>query len=132
MMVAGPLAMAAGLGGVALLMPVRPVTVLPLLIVLTGLGIGVCWVFGVQGIMSGAKPGERDLAASSVATVQQTGMALGAGAAGIVANVAGLSGGLTTGNIAHAAFWVPASFVAAALVAAVMGTRLIALSRRAA
>jgi MFS family permease len=132
MMVAGPLAMAVGLSGVALLMPVRPVTVLPLLIILTGLGIGVCWVFGVQGIMSGAKAGERDLASSSVATVQQTGLALGAAAAGIVANIAGLSGGLTTGNIASAAFWVPASFVVAALSAAIIGGRLISLSRRAA
>jgi MFS family permease len=132
MMVAGPLAMAAGLSGVALLMPVRPVTILPLLIVLTGLGIGVCWVFGVQGIMSGAKPGERDLASSSVATVQQTGLALGAAAAGIVANIAGLSGGLTAGNIANAAFWVPASFVVAAMAAAIIGGRLISLTRRAA
>ena len=130
MMVVGPLAMAAGLSGVALLMPVRPVTVLPLLIVLTGLGIGVCWVFGVQGIMSGAKPAERDLASSSVATVQQTGLALGAAAAGIVANIAGLSGGLTVGNIASAAFWVPASFVVAALAAALMGVRLVSLSWR--
>jgi MFS family permease len=132
MMVAGPLAMSAGLLGIALFMTAQPVAVLPPLIVLTGLGIGVCWVFGVQGIMSGAKPGERDLAASSVATVQQTGFALGAAASGIVANVAGLSGGLTTGDIASAAFWVPASFVLAAAAAAIMGARLVSLSRRAA
>jgi len=53
-MVAGPLAMAAGLLGIALFMTAQPVAVLPPLIVLTGLGIGICWVFGVQGIMSGA------------------------------------------------------------------------------
>ncbi len=129
-MVAGPLAMAAGLFGIALFMTAQPVAVLPPLIVLTGLGIGICWVFGVQGIMSGAKPGERDLASGSVATVQQTGFALGAAASGIVANVAGLSGGLTTGGIASAAFWVPLSFVSVALVAAVTGWRLVALSRR--
>lgn len=132
MMVAGPLAMSAGLLGIALFMTAQPVAVLPPLIVLTGLGIGVCWVFGVQGIMSGAKPGERDLASGSVATVQQTGFALGAAASGIVANMAGLSGGLTTGGIASAAFWVPASFVVVAMAAAVMGGRLVALSRRAA
>ncbi|TAJ35523.1 MAG: MFS transporter [Reyranella sp.] len=132
MMVAGPLAMSAGLLGIALFLTAQPVAVLPPLIVLTGLGIGVCWVFGVQGIMSGAKPGERDLASGSVATVQQTGFALGAAASGIVANVAGLSDGLTSGGIASAAFWVPASFVAVAMVAAVMGGRLVALSRRAA
>ena len=129
-MVAGPLAMAAGLSGIALFMTAQPVAVLPPLIVLTGLGIGICWVFGVQGIMSGAKAGERDLASGSVATVQQTGFALGAAASGIVANVAGLSGGLTTGGIASAAFWVPLSFVSVALMAAVMGWRLVSLSRR--
>jgi len=130
MMVAGPLAMSAGLLGVGLFMTAQPVAVLPALIVLTGLGIGVCWVFGVQGIMAGAKPGERDLASGSVATVQQTGLALGAAASGIVANVAGLSGGLTTGNISSAAFWVPISFVVVAMVAAAMGGRLVWLSRR--
>ncbi|MBI3196739.1 MAG: MFS transporter [Rhodospirillales bacterium] len=130
MMVAGPLAMSAGLLGVGLFMTAQPVAVLPPLIVLTGLGIGVCWVFGVQGIMAGAKPGERDLASGSVATVQQTGFALGAAASGIVANIAGLSGGLTTGSIASAAFWVPISFVVVAMVAAVMGGRLVWLSRR--
>lgn len=130
MMVAGPLFMAAGLFGIALFMTAQPVAVLPPLIVLTGLGIGVCWVFGVQGIMSGAKAGERDLAAGSVANVQQTGFALGAAASGIVANLAGLSGGLTTGGIASAAFWVPVSFVSVALVAALMGWRLVTLSRR--
>jgi MFS family permease len=129
-MVAGPLAMAVGLSGIALFMTAQPVAVLPPLIVLTGLGIGVCWVFGVQGIMSGAKAGERDLASGSVATVQQTGFALGAAASGIVANVAGLSGGLTTGGIASAAFWVPLGFVLVALMAAVMGWRLVSLSRR--
>lgn len=132
MMVAGPLGMSAGLLGIALFMTAQPVAVLPPLIVLTGLGIGVCWVFGVQGIMSGARPGERDLASGSVATVQQTGFALGAAASGIVANVAGLSGGLTPDGIASAAFWMPVSFVAVALAAAVMGGRLVSLSRRAA
>ena len=57
MMVAGPLAMSAGLLGVGLFMTAQPVAVLPPLIVLTGLGIGVCWVFGVQGIMAGAEAG---------------------------------------------------------------------------
>mgnify|MGYP001577832786 CR=1 FL=1 len=63
--------------------------------------------------------------------MQQTGFALGAAASGIVANVAGLSGGLTAGSIANAAFWVPGSFVPVALAAAVVGRRLVSLSRRA-
>jgi hypothetical protein len=74
--------------------------------------------------MSGARAGEEDLAASSVATVQQTGFALGAALAGLAANAAGLSAGLNRTDIASAAFWVPASFVAAAIAATVMGSRL--------
>ena len=131
MLVIGPLAMAVGLGGVALLMATKPVLVLPGLIALVGLGIGTCWGFGVQRLMGGARPGEGALAASAVATVQQTGFALGAAAAGIVATLAGLSRGLSTQGIANAAFWVPVSFVPVALIAAVAGARLALLAGRA-
>ncbi|MBL0900576.1 MAG: MFS transporter [Reyranella sp.] len=130
LLVAGPVAMVAGLAGVALFMAAKPVVVLPLLIALVGVGIGLCWGFGVQRIMGGARPGEVDLAASSVATVQQAGFAVGAAAAGIVASLAGLSGELTTNAVARAAFWVPLSFVAAAAVACLVGVRLATLSRR--
>ena len=131
MLVAGPFAMAVGLAGVALLMTTQPVLVLPVLIAVVGLGIGACWGFGVQRLMGGAKPGEGDLAASAVATVQQAGFALGAAAAGILATLAGLSRGLTPTGVASAAFWVPAGFVPIALLAAVMGGRLALLARRA-
>ena len=124
----GPVALAVGLAGVALLMSAHPVVVLPALIALVGLGIGACWGFGVQRLMSGARAGEADLAASAVATVQQTGFALGAAAAGIVATLAGLTRGLNTEGIASAAFWVPASFVPVALVATVAGARLAMLA----
>lgn len=130
MLVAGPLAMALGLGGIALLMATKPVLVLPVLIALVGLGIGACWGFGVQRLMGGAKSGEGDLAASAVATVQQTGFALGAAAAGIVATQAGLARGLSAQGLTSAAFWVPASFVAAAMIAAIAGGRLALLARR--
>ena len=131
MLVAGPFAMAVGLAGVALLMTTQPVLVLPVLIALVGLGIGACWGFGVQRLMGGAKAGEGDLAASAVATVQQTGFALGAAAAGIVATLAGLSRGLTMPGVASAAFWVPAAFVPVAVIAAIVGGRLALLARRA-
>jgi predicted MFS family arabinose efflux permease len=130
MLVVGPLAMAAGLCGVALLMTTKPVVMLPALISLVGLGIGACWGFGVQRLMGGARRGEGDLAASAVATVQQTGFALGAAAAGIVATLAGLSRGLSPQGLASASFWVPAGFVAVALIAAIAGGRLALLAGR--
>ena len=125
LLVAGPVMMALGLLGVALLMPLEPAPVVFPAIALTGAGIGSCWAFIAQRVMSGARAGEEDIAASSVATVQQTGFALGAALAGLAANAAGLSAGLNRTDIASAAFWVPMSFVLAALAAIVMGARLV-------
>jgi hypothetical protein len=56
--------------------------------------------------------------------VQQTGFALGAALAGMVANAAGLSSGLGRTDMAGAAFWVPTTFTFAALLAIVAGLRL--------
>jgi MFS family permease len=129
LLVAGPVMMAAGLLGVAVLMPLEPAPIVFPAIALTGAGIGGCWAFIAQRVMSGARAGEGDVAASSIATVQQAGFALGAALAGMAANVAGLSAGLGRSDIADAAFWVPTSFVLAALAAIVMGARLVRLAR---
>jgi MFS family permease len=127
LLVGGPVLMAAGLVGVALLLPVEPVLLVFPAIALVGAGIGACWAFIAQRVMSGARAGEADLAASSMATVQQTGLALGAALAGLVANAAGLSAGLNRADIAEASFWVPMSFVLAAVAAFVAGLRLVRL-----
>jgi MFS family permease len=129
-LVAGPAMMALGLLGVALLMPIKPAPVVFPAIALVGAGIGACWAFLAQRVMSGARAGEENLAASSLATVQQTGFALGAALAGLAANAAGLSAGLTRTDVAEAAFWVPMSFVLAAVAAVVAGLRLVSLRQR--
>jgi MFS family permease len=130
LLIAGPLMMAVGLLGVALLMPLKPAPVVFPAIALVGAGIGSCWAFVAQRVMSGARAGEENLAASSLATVQQTGFALGAALAGLAANAAGLSAGLTRTDVAEAAFWVPMSFVLAALAGIAAGLRLMQLRRR--
>jgi MFS family permease len=124
LLIAGPLMMGLGLLAIAVLTPLEPAPLVFPAIVLTGAGIGCCWAFIAQRVMTGARKGEEDRAASSVATVQQTGFALGAALAGLAANAAGLSAGLNRADIAAAAFWVPASFVVAALAAIIMGHRL--------
>jgi len=91
--------MAAGLLGLGLLMAPGPVGALLLPIFLIGIGIGVCWAFIAQRIMTGAKRGEENIAAASVATVQQAGIAFGAAVAGLVANASGLGGGCSPGGI---------------------------------
>jgi predicted MFS family arabinose efflux permease len=124
LLVLGPILMVLGLVGVSLLMPVEPAPLVLPAIVVTGGGIGCCWAFIAQRVMTGARPGEEDIAASSVATVQQAGFALGAALAGMVANAAGLASGLARADLANAAFWVPTSFTVAALLAVVAGLRL--------
>jgi MFS family permease len=127
--VVGPLAMGVGLLGVGVFMPSGPVPALLPPIALIGLGIGACWAFIAQRIMSGAGRGEEDIAASSVATVQQAGLAFGAAAAGLVANAGGLTDALDPAPILWAAFWVPASFVITTLAASIMGMRMNTMAR---
>jgi len=129
MLIVGPAVMAIGLVGVGLLGSPGPIAGLLGAILMVGLGIGMCWAFVAQRVMGGAAHDEATIAASAMPTVQQVGLALGGAAAGLVANMAGIAGG-DVGGIAQAAFWVPASFTCAALVAGVMGLRLALLTKR--
>jgi len=131
MIIAGPVVMGTGLLGLAIAMPRGPVLAIVPMIILIGGGIGVCWAFTAQRIMRSARSGDEEIAASSVATVQQTGLALGAALAGLVANAAGFSVTSDTTGIARAAFFVPVSFSSAAAAAGIMGVRLAVLARRA-
>jgi hypothetical protein len=72
LMVAGPLAMSAGLLGVGLLMGPGPVAILPLPISLIGIGIGGCWAFVAQHVMAGAKGGEEDIASATASLPPQS------------------------------------------------------------
>jgi hypothetical protein len=74
--------------------------------------------------MDGAAAGDETVAASSVPTVQQMGFAFGSAIAGLVANASGLSSATAGEGMLQAASWVPASFVASAILAVVMGLRL--------
>lgn len=124
LLVLGPLSMAVGLFGLSGVLPLKPFALSIGPIILLGIGIGSTWAFTAQRVMSGARKGEETVAASSVATVQQAGGALGAALAGLIANLAGLSGGLTVADVTAAAFWVPGCFVGVALAATAAGILL--------
>jgi MFS family permease len=130
LIVAGPVVMSIGLLGVTALMAPGPVAGLIPAIGLIGVGIGASWAFIVQRVMSGAKSGEETVAATSVATVQQTGIALGAATAGLIANLSGLADGLQTDSLRRAAFWVPMLFVAVPFAAGMVGVRLNLITGR--
>ena len=128
MLILGPAVMAIGLLGVAALGALGPIPGLLLGILMVGLGIGMCWAFVAQRVMGGAAREDATIAASAMPTVQQVGLALGGAVAGLIANMAGISDG-DLGGIIQAAFWVPASFTCAAVVAGGMGLRLAVLSK---
>jgi MFS family permease len=129
LMLAGPATMGVSLMAIALLTPHPATLVLIPAIVLLGVGIGQCWPFVAHRVMGGAKAGDEAVAASSVPTIQQMGVALGAAVAGLVANASGLSAGIADGGIIRAAFWVPASFVVPATLALLVGLRLCRLRK---
>jgi MFS family permease len=124
LMLTGPAVMGLSLAMIALLTPHAATLFLIPAIALLGAGIGQCWPFVAPRVMDGAKAGDEAVAASSVATVQQAGYALGAAIAGLVANANGLSAALADEGMARAAFWVPASFVVPAILAVLTGLRL--------
>ena len=124
LILSGPVVMAVSLMAIAWLTPGPHTLLLIPAIVLLGIGIGQCWPFVAQRVMAGANAGEEAIAASSVPTVQQTGFALGAALAGLVANASGLEAGIADAGMLRAAFWVPASFVVAAVLAILAGLRL--------
>ena len=125
LMSAGPALMGISLITIALLLPsdAGALALVPAIVAL-GMGIGQCWPFVAHRIMSGAKAGNEVVAASSVPTVQQTGFALGAALAGVVATASGFSAGVADDNMMRAAFWVPASFVVPAALACAASLRL--------
>lgn len=131
-LVLGPLAMALGLALTAFWMTSGPVLLLVATMAVVGGGIGGAWAFTAQRIMGNARPGEEDVAASSVATVQQGGTAFGAALAGVVANAASATEGVAGGAVGELGASAPAAVLGAgaiiALAAAGMGFRL---SRRA-
>lgn len=125
----GPLTMAVSLVASGLFAD-SAVPLLYLAIFGIGVGIGVCWAFVAQRIMSGARKGEEAVAASSVPTMQQMGFALGAALSGLAANAAGFAVGLPHEAMAHVAFVVPVCFAVSAAIGCMVALRLNALPAR--
>ena len=122
---AGPAVMLAGLLGLAWSMPgggggLAPIA---LWLALVGAGVGMGWAHLASHALAVAPEGERDLAASSISTVQLLATAFGSALAGMVANLAGLSDPGSAGGTPNAARWLFAVFTAApALAGAAVAT----------
>jgi MFS family permease len=95
-------------------------------LVLVGFGIGLPWPHLVTRVFQVAPPGERDLAAGAITTVQLFITALGTAAAGMAANFAGLSDPGGVPGAQSAALWL---FVAFAMVSVLGIPIAIAVAR---
>jgi hypothetical protein len=95
----------------------------------TGAGYGVCWAFLGQRIMAGARPQEGDRAAASIATLEMTGIAVGAALAGIMGNALGVDDAAGPANLRAAAGIGHALFLPILLFAVAAAARLVRLGR---
>jgi MFS family permease len=83
--------------------------------VFLGGGFGLSWAFMSQRILASLEGEERAIGAAAMTTVRLTGSAVGAAAAGAIANLAGFSGGLSEASARTTGLWVFASILPVAL-----------------
>lgn len=93
LIVGGALVIVAGVAGLGFAVPLGPVALIVPFAVMQGLGFGLAWAFIARRVVQSAGEGERALASASIPTTQLLGYAVGAAAAGIIAN--GLGMGVT-------------------------------------
>ena len=126
-LVAGPALIAAGLVGLALTLPQGDMPLIVAAATVTGTGYGVCWAFLGQRIMTGARAGKGDRAAASIATLEMTGIAVGAALAGIMGNALGVDDDATSAELRAAAGLGHALFLPILLFAVAAAVRLVRL-----
>jgi hypothetical protein len=126
----GPLVIMCSIAGQAAVVVNGSLTWLGAFMALHGVGIGVCFAHLSSWTISAARQGEENLTASSIATVRSLGQAFGAATAGLVANAAGLEGGVSRATVASAASWVYQMSIIAPVVITVLAGRLLWLHRQ--
>jgi hypothetical protein len=76
-----------------------------------GAGFGLGWAFMSQRLLASLPAGERAIGAAGITTVRLTGSAAGAAIAAAVANLVGISHGLTVESARDAGVWVFAAIL---------------------
>ncbi len=105
-----------GLVGMAFVLPRGPIWAIALTVIISNVGFGMMWGFIIKHIIGAASADEKDRAASLLPITQQTGFALGAALAGLVANSLGVSEDISDEGMRTVAFWLFAGFVPIALL----------------
>jgi MFS family permease len=127
--VAAPLLMGLGLAAAAVFMPVHGAgdwaVLAPacLAFAVVGLGIGLGWPHLYTHILEAAPPQEQDLVVGAIVTVQLFAWSLGAAAAGMTANFAGIThpGGIEGASVA--ARWLFSVFAVAPFIGIIAARR---------
>jgi MFS family permease len=122
----GAVAVGLGVAALAYVMPRGPVAAIVGCAVLLGGGFGLNWAMLAERIVANAAPDEQSLAASSVPTTQMIGTAVGAAAAGAIANLIGFAGGIDRAKALAGGFWLFAAFVPVAALGMAAAWRLAA------
>ena len=131
LIITGPLCLLGGIVGQGLFIANGPLAPLIGLIFLSGLGIGQCHAHVTNRVMSSARKGEEPLTASAIPTLQSLGIAFGAATAGLLANVAGLSAGITTATLTVVTEWIYGFALFPAACTVLVAMRFVWLIRRA-
>ncbi|MEX2296459.1 MAG: hypothetical protein WD715_03520 [Dongiaceae bacterium] len=112
----GSIVVVAGTALFAYGIPVGSMSLIVLAAVMQGGGFGLCWAYVMRRTVASAYEGDRERTAGALPTVQMLGYAVGAAAAGIVANGMGFAstgdGGETDRAITeNVAVWVFLAFI---------------------
>ncbi len=112
------------LTGFAMTMVSGPVWLICMLAILLGAGFGMFWSFIIRRLVEAVDEDERSIAAASIPLVQRIAYALGAAIAGLVANSAGFSGGLSAQTSQFVAIWVFVAFIPLAIIGVFAGFKM--------
>lgn len=94
-----------------------------------GLGFGIMWGFVAKRVIADTDKTERDVASSAIPTTEQIGFALGAAAAGLIANSLGFNESINNEELKHIAFWLFTAFIPVMLYANFAAWKLLNNSR---
>ena len=91
-----------------------------------GAGFGMAWSFTAARVVANSPADEQAFASSSMPTAQLIGAAVGAAAAGAIANLIGFGHGVTVARASLAGFWLFAAFIPLLIIAGLAAFRLTA------
>jgi MFS family permease len=127
--IAGPILVTLGMAVLTAFLPIHAagsivvVALVGIGLSLIGCGIGLAWPHVITRVFQASPPGEQNRAAGAVTTLQLVVTALGAAAAGMVANFAGITNPGGVPGAQSAAFWLFAAFVVASALGVPVGLR---------